>query len=317
MPHHTALMAGPWVRCMQRALMLSLIVLLAGCTSADNEGPTAGDKAADAVDDAPVSLDRPTWAVGDWWTFTGSDGTARTWIVTDAADGYVVDIDADDFAFTDAALSDISTIGKISLDLDGVQDGKPVTFFDWPLTDGKTWSLEWDGMPFIATATVTEDRADIEAVSGGVVRNYSFDNKTGWFSTVESYANGTLQWGMTQTASGTGYSGTYLRYAIHGRDAVTLDGNLRNTGGVLIVPAETTDIWYSYNLVCSTGQIQYALQPPAPTTEGLIISSACPIDLATTGTLAPLEGSWRSGLSATGVSGTIDVVARTLEEYRL
>ncbi len=294
-----------------------VLVLLSGCFGSpddDGQGDGPDDPAPD--DSGAASIERPTWVVGEWWRFAFDDGTAVRWIVTSAQGDYTTDVDNADFAFADA-LEDISTIGAISADLDGQQDGTAVKFFDWPLTDGKTWSLTWDGMTFDANASVDGEQATITATSGDIERSYGYDNETQWFTHIESRSNGSLEWRVEQTGHGFDYADTYVRYTLHGSDNANLDGGTRNTAGTLAVPAEATDLWYALALSCTDGQIQYSLVPPDPQVEGMTVSSACPVSLEGTGTLVAAEGTWRSVLAATGVTGSITVVARTLEEYRL
>lgn len=308
---------------MLRLGVIVLAIFLSGCFGAD-ESPSDDGSAAtgDAVPDT-VSIDRPTWAVGHWWSYAGSEGETRTWVVTEASGAYVVDVTAEDFAFTDAALSDISTIGAVSLDLDGSQDGTAVAFFDWPLTDGKTWSLEWDGMPFEATAAVTPDLASITAVSGDTVRTYTYDVAAGWFGSIESTVNGTVEWGMGLVASGADFAGRYVRYEIHDEERLVFDPTSgQQDAGDLEVPDDATDVWYDLDLTCvsssvAPGMIHYLLQPPSPTTKGLLVSSACPVTIDSTETLEAETGTWRTVVDAQGIEGTITVIVRTLHEYTL
>ncbi len=307
---------------MLRLLCLLVVATLSGCVGDDGPKDPADEQVRAEAEDE-LAFNPPAWALGDWWTFRDNDGDERTWVVTEAGNGYTVDIDAGDLAFMDAAFSDVSTIGNINAELDGVQDGTPVEFFAWPLIDGSTWELQWDGLPFVATASVTAEEATVEAISGNTERTYVYDEATRWFSSIESRVNGTVDWSLELVSSGQAYAGTYVRYEIHDEQRFTFDpATGQQEASELQVPETATDVWYDLDLTCVAanaipGAIHYALQPPSPTTKGLVVSSACPVTIDSTETLEVEAGTWRTALDVRGVQGTITVIVRTLHEYTL
>ncbi len=298
-----------------RRLALVVAILISGCSGPGEVVETTGEAPAGAsVGD--VRFDRPTWAVGDWWTYRFDDGNETTWVVTEAGAGYVMDVDDEGLAFFDAAFADISTIGPLTADLDGLQNGTPVAFFQWPITSGAAWTLQWDGLTFDAVANVTDAGALIAAVAAdGTTRSYTYDNASKWFGSIASHdANGTLQWRVELMGSGTDYGGEYVRYDILATNTLSFNGGPRNTMGVMDVPAEATDIWWRTDLACAAppGQLTYALVPPGPNQAGLFEHLRCPDAIQHGGVIPAVAGTWRDASSSIGVTGSIQVIVRTL-----
>ncbi len=300
----------------QRLPWILIVCLLSGCTSqVVDEAPGPEDAAVEPF----AGFEPPTWSVGDWWTYRFDDGAAVSWVVTASDGAYMLDVDDADFAFTDAALDDVSTIGAVSLELAGSQDGQEVRFFDWPLTDGKSWDLVWDGLEFTATASVTETGALVLAQSGAITRLYDYDPATQWFSYIESQSNGTTQWRVEQSASGSDYGGTYVRALVHDKaqHQFGIGADVQDVFD-LDVPEDTTDLWMETKVQCTdVGSIQYAVMPPTPATPGALVSSACPVTIDQTSTMEPQAGTWNGAIDARGVAGSITVVVRTFTELSL
>lgn len=138
-----------------RGLAVGVVLLLAGCLS-----PTAPTAEVASVTPTTVGLPPlannstvavPVWNVGDAWDVSTSNLGASersTFVVVAASnDAYQLATTSASLATFDAVL-DVSYVGKIrASDLAGAQGDKTVTFFDFPLTDGKSWSATWDGVP--------------------------------------------------------------------------------------------------------------------------------------------------------------------------
>lgn len=302
---------------MMRAWAVLAVIVLSGCLGGDPAADDAGTSLPESEGGGDAAgVERPTWPLGQWWSYSFSDGETRTFIVTEVGDGYRVDVDAEDMAFVDAALSDVSTIGSISADLDGSQDSSSVRFFQWPLTVGDTWDMTWDGAAF---TTEVQDDLSVLAVGSNGTRTYALDAEAGWFAYLRAFdgAGGEL-WSAELVDSGLDYAGTYLRYEIGDSDKVSLDGNARNTAGTLGVSEDATDVWVWADVSCTDpGNIVYSVQPEGPQGTGYLLQTPCPIDMDDVMILDPVPGTWRTAMSAAGVEGTIWVMARTLIEATL
>lgn len=145
-----------------RVLALVILVLgapLAGCIGG-GEAPVSPAAEVEAPPfDLPLraDVDVAAWAVGDAWDVvtTGEGAGTRSTLVVTAADaeGYTLSTTDEGTAGYDA-LEDVSYLGRIrASDLAGSQQGAPVQFFSFPLTDGKTWTTTWDGLAVTLTAT--------------------------------------------------------------------------------------------------------------------------------------------------------------------
>lgn len=157
-------------------VILLAALALAGCVGGSADLPTttldSGQLATDATVDAvtqaavdPSRIEVPVWSVGDAWTGTAHEGEESrpyTIVVTKVeGDAYTVETTDGTNAGWDA-MFDVSYLGKIrARDLAGSQQGQPVQFFDFPLTDGKTWTTTWDGLEVKLTATQTPRGYDI------------------------------------------------------------------------------------------------------------------------------------------------------------
>lgn len=99
----------------------------------------------------------PTWRVGDAWQllFAGGRVPCVAVVVSADEDGYQQAFRCPEgsiLAVQDARY-DIAHLGAFTHELEGEYDGDSVRFFDWPLTDGKTWELDVYGNEYEVTAT--------------------------------------------------------------------------------------------------------------------------------------------------------------------
>lgn len=143
---------------MRAAIPMMLALALGGCVSdpAAVESASVGAGVASgpgALATMPsmtknMSVDAPTWRVGDAWlvkAFGINDGEASALVVANADTDYELLPTSESLASFDA-MFDISYVGRIrGADLAGGQQGQPIQFFNFPLEDGKTWKTTWDG----------------------------------------------------------------------------------------------------------------------------------------------------------------------------
>lgn len=181
------------------ALTLALALGLAGCASRDV--PVATEAASGEGIEPAVQVDLalpdgagpesasgvPVWRVGDAWAITplGEDDAEPGFLVVTSADAgtYTLQPTSGSLASYDA-MFDVSFVGKIrARDLAGHQQGAPIQFFDFPLSDGKTWTTTWDGREVALAATATPRGFDITGtVDGAPFVAYDFDPGMRWWS---------------------------------------------------------------------------------------------------------------------------------------
>lgn len=263
---------------MSRALAPLLAVLFlalpfAGCLddegapapAVDTEDGLEGGPTVDVEDPATgevvQGLAKPEWEVGHYWTFEGSDGREPTFVVSeDRGDHWMMDTTDDQFAFF-TAIADISTLGlQRKSDLAGSQGSDRIRFFDFPLTDGKSWETVWDGEPHTVTAAKTGDTEYTMAATradGSTYAEYSIDADSHWFRSLTYYgADGTEQYSATLKEHASDWTGEVLRYTVeeaflahHGDD--TRPVNAEQTSVTL--RADQTDLFMLLHLDCDTG----------------------------------------------------------------
>lgn len=209
-------------------LVLALPALLAGCLGGSSEEPEVQASDVDVKDVLPVTpedaaaavAEAPAWALGDAWSIVSGSGASDTsesfLVVTKAeADSYFLSTTNAGTAAYDA-MEDVSYLGRIrASDLAGVQDGQPVQFFSFPLTDGKSWSTTWDGLPVTLTARYAptlQTSAGIHsgfviegAVDGEKYVTYDYVPMLKWWSHL-SFASG---YGMKVVRTLSNWSGEY------------------------------------------------------------------------------------------------------------
>ena len=187
------------------AVILAALVF-AGCLgSNDGDVPTTTLQSGETSVDAPLVPDAtgaspspfvvPIWNVGDAWagtTFNGDETVPFTLVVT-AVDGqfYTIETTDEQTAGWDA-MYDVSYVGKIrASDLAGSQQDTPVTFFSFPLEDGKTWTATWDASEVALTAKKTARGFDITGtVEGEPYVAFDFDPELRWWSKLDFVRDG-------------------------------------------------------------------------------------------------------------------------------
>lgn len=303
---------------------LFVVTALAGCTS---DAPSVAPGSAEGVD-SPQSVAVPEWSVGDWWAYQWSTGQNPTLIVTeDAGTSWVTDTDDADVAFFHQTFDEVSTIGPISKDhLDAKQGDDTVHFFDFPLTDGKTWSTTWDGETFDAMAHLMGDGTVHVAYSqnGDVRRNVVYDPAVGWIRSMNAMdENGTELWNGQLQRSGSNYAGEYVRWDIHEVVTFTAGGFGSTASYGFEVPAGS-EIWYQLAGYCDPGgaegdQGAYLVQAGpsiAPAEKEISEMQVCPQGFQEAGVWTdPAPGAWT--VEGIFVGGTVEGAFVPRTEQRL
>ncbi|MEA3203541.1 MAG: hypothetical protein QOI63_1216 [Thermoplasmata archaeon] len=310
-------------------LLPLLLALLAGCAAKPAPAEATGHSSAQTT--APTAgLALPAWAVRDAWTYTITAGTASskaTYVVTaDQGEEWMVDTDSPERAFQNAR-DDVSRLGpQRKSDLAGSQGGDRVQFFQWPLTEGKTWQTRWDHREVTITAHVRGALAHLEAVdaNGTRVYNYTYDAAVGWFRSLRHYGpDGALLIDLELDASSHAWTGTVVRYALR-----TLYAASGVNGGADAKPvqpdADATDLWLAYHLRCGAGGGGYsiAVEPvgPGAGTTGYSSEGACASNDFEDGVPGSLAGPWSIAYSWGGqppMSYTVELVQRTREDVKV
>lgn len=160
-------------------------------------------------------LDAPRWSEGDAWFVTFNDddfGCVATVVDADAA-GYRQGFacDGDVYLAAEDAAGDYPFLGAFTDALAGVTAGGDVVFYDWPLTDGKTWTTEWSGLPLRVEATYVPDLDGPEGPEAGyslvmvdedddVLVQYDYVPSLGWWSFMKT--DGGLDMRVVERGSG-------------------------------------------------------------------------------------------------------------------
>ena len=134
----------------------------AGDNGLTRASATAPRLPALSAEDAEDGIDAPAaWRVGDAWQLLFGGGRVPCVAVVVAADdeGYEQAFRCPEGAVlaVQDARYDIAHLGEFTRDLEGHFAGEAVRFFDWPLTDGKTWELEAYGNEYEVTARFVPD----------------------------------------------------------------------------------------------------------------------------------------------------------------
>lgn len=261
---------------------------LAGCIGAGDPlqvGVVDGNDSTFVVESVAVNLTElaaaglpvPEWRVGDAWTVEqyGPSGDSSCQLVVTAADSnYMLRPTCETLAQADAAF-DMSYVGPIGRDhLSGAQQGTPVRFFDFPLTDGKTWTTKWDGIDVTLTATFVASLAAPGAGSapgfaivgttadGETYVTYDYAPALKWWTAID-FAEG---YGTRVTKFEEGWTGTYktattnLAYESPGNGLLvpaTFGVSEGQTSLLLILSGRLGGHSFAVNLVDPDGTTQY------------------------------------------------------------
>ena len=253
-----------------RAAVLAWVVLLAGCSS--TSPPTSsGTGPTGAAND--LLINAPTWHRGDAWTFAAANGTLVSYVVTeDKGTDWWMDTDSAERAFADAR-DDVSRLGpQRKSDLAGSQGSDRVAFFQWPLTDGKTWSTPWDHRPVTVTASVKDNRtAHLVAknANGTIVYDYVYDAAAHWFSRLTHYGDdGQEQIAFTLDHASHNWTGKVVRYGIKELYQGVAGGGGSDTKQVQ-TDASASDIWMALHMRCGqAGYLTVSVTPMPPDQSG-------------------------------------------------
>lgn len=322
---------------MRIPLAVVALLLVAGCAGQKAPGPPA---ASDSSTTAAVGLAVPTWRLRDAWTYTIGDAKATYVVTADKGDDWMMETDSPERAFQNLR-DDVSRLGpQRKTDLAGSQGTDRVLFFQWPLTDGKSWATPWDHQPLTVVAHVapggTTAQLQAKDRNGTLVYDYSYDAGIGWFRSLKHYGpDGKLLIDLELEAHQHNWTGNLARWDL--KQATKQAGTLPSTGlassSNYEVPLTATDVWLAATLDCSMGLATMGTSPSpfvtgfagADPRGGGVGGQPCPQQQAFTGPIgapkAPAQGgtseTWGYSLVASaGTTGSysFEILIRTLQE---
>lgn len=222
-----------------RTLGLALAVLLmgAGCF-APNEPPndTDGTAASQTSTNLDVGSPLPEWNRGQGWTYAverpgEATETFKMMVAEDREDLWVVASDDRDQAINHAVYSTNPMLGRVGKEtLAPFQSGAPVKMYQFPLTDGKTWTGSFFGTEMAFRAEYvgdidasainaarnfpkTLDGFRITATGGGQKVEYDYVEAIEWFTSFQLIeADGTKSVQLTLKDIESAYKGAYFFY---------------------------------------------------------------------------------------------------------
>jgi hypothetical protein len=305
--------------------MVLLVLVLAGCSgSTPQAGPAPLDPVLEAFQAPPV------WAVGDHWTVRSLDDNESTRVVSgETALDWIIDTTGEREAFFDAQF-DISTIGpQHKSDLSGSQGATRIKFFQWPLTDGASWTTLWDDVERTITAHRQGAVFHFTAMEGDLQRaTYTYDPQLKWFGEVTFFDDqGEVDFGLVFSDYRSGFTGEVLRMKVEPYVERNVRAPLVESAQLPAPPAEATDLHASYHVTCAAqGAAGFGVGPaqsapgivaPQPSSQGFSASMQCPGAAMDSGVIAtaPFQPNWVRAevLAGTDIQLTYSVLARTWE----
>lgn len=206
---------------------------------------TAGPGAAPP---APGPGDRPSWTHGDWWEYDitfdlgfGSpflEGPSKI-VVYDTSNGYKVAAGDRNAAIVDQYF-DFFFVGSLTADLGTTIEGTEFRMFEFPLTDGKTWSARYSFFGEVVdlkmAATEVPDAGDPAGPTPGFM--VVGTSEAGW--TFEYVYSPVSKWVTSFKASGSPFGGDPIEIL-----AVKLRENGANYQGTFRV-LEMDDLYFRF-----------------------------------------------------------------------
>ncbi len=255
-----------------RSLQLAVaLLMLAGC--AGSGGPSSSGPAAQGgLESTASAIGLPQWAVRDAWTYKSGDATLTYVVTADQGADWLMETDSPERAFANLR-DDVSRLGpQRKADLAGSQGADRVEFFQWPLTDGKTWTTQWDHQPVTIKARVANGVADLMAHdrNGTMVYHYTYDPAVRWFKELHHFgSDGKEIIGFTLSAAVHNWTGSVARWKLdnvgsqHGDLGASPPSSFVNFD----VPLAATDVWVSLRVDCASGSVTAGVAPfPVVTT---------------------------------------------------
>jgi hypothetical protein len=329
---------------MRIALLVAAAVLLAGCSDA----PPASDAGTGSPGphmghDGGTHLLAPEWTLGDWWTWTSPqiDGPYTSVVAGDEGGDWLMATDHDSIAWFDARF-DIASLGQVrKTDLAGSQGSTRVEFFQFPLTQGRSWTTTWDGLTMaIKVLSVADGVASLEAKrpDGTLYALYTYRDNHGYFGQMTYYdaAGSEVGFEAQVAGSGSGFNRELVRWTY--TTELEMSGPIAGAGfgQNLPVPLTVTDVYVDLVVDCGSGSFVAGVAPlpivtaiagfedrGAGTTDG-----ACPLQMAYSGSAGEprptvpgsTEEQWGfSGFGDPSATGTFtfNIYLRTREAYAL
>jgi hypothetical protein len=196
------------------------------------EAPAPGERTLDEA---------PEWRLGEWWTYTMTEGFGgQTFEFTrvvagqdKAAGNYLVGFPVDYFS-NDVMLMHVPGYGDIRMgDLAYETHDAYFQPLDFPLTEGKSWQAEFEGLGMgpASVVSVADGRAEIEVLSGGnYAINATYDAELGEISRMVVTQGGSLYAQYEITGHGYGFEGVVR--VPHAHDLIFIHGRLGPVCGV-------------------------------------------------------------------------------------
>jgi len=246
--------------CNFTAILLSLLLLvsLSGCSGGRNT--TDLPLLEPGAEILPSPFDSaPAWERGDWWTYAvqmGAQQYVSTRVVTAVGDtAYTIGV-TDELTAFNHARSEISVVGLMrKSDLAGSQETAAVEFLQFPLTDGRTWTMNWDGLSWTATAAV-DTLAKITYVSGNESRSMTYDPAVRWFTQMSASRGGEQLFNVALQDFGTQFSGDIVTVEI--RSDMNGSGGIGHSGFMV---RDGEKLWTQLTGECGAGTYSFTLTP--------------------------------------------------------
>ena len=213
------------------------LMLVAGCSGNDNVDPTDNTQTTPATSvNLEVRSDLPQWNLGQGWTYRverpGLPTETFKMVAAEDREGlWVVASNNRTQAVNHAVYSTNPMLGRIGKDtLSPYQSGSPVKMYQFPLTDGQTWSATFFGQTMSFQATYVGDidssqinaarnlpkRLDgfrITATGGGQSVSYDYVEAVTWFTAFELRdENGAREFRLSLSDFESDYKGQYFFY---------------------------------------------------------------------------------------------------------
>lgn len=262
-----------------------LSVAFAGCTAGDELAPDddlpAGGGASETAELDPVLTGAApaAWEVGHHWTYELSFGGTFSMIVTEDNGGSWEMGTADTNAAWIHHREEISYLGKIGKDdLTGSQDSAQVRYFDFPLTEDKTWTTKWDDVDRKITIVSAGETFEFEAYEeDDLAVSYTYDPLVGWFTETTFYTGGEVAFSFTLSDHGTNFTGEVVHWEARAYINDHSSGKLRSFGDYPELDEGTEElwIWFRFDCVDAVAQFQLVVGPATDPATGHHATGDC------------------------------------------
>lgn len=155
-----------------------------------------------SVDEAEVALEQirstgiaelPTWRVGDAWRVQFNEGDPICWmVVADVGEAYrqgVACEDGSEAIAVDLAVSRAPFVGTFTHEIEGIgdPDADATRWYDWPLSDGKSWTTTYGETDVSVSALLVDGRFQLTMTyddGSSELARYDYDPALRWWSEI-------------------------------------------------------------------------------------------------------------------------------------